>query len=207
MKQSSNRTEQEILEVAERLFLTKGFSRTSTVEIAKEAGCNQALVHYYFRTKEKLFQRIFSDKLVLSLSNFSRPLAEDTDFLTKIRRIVDTYFEFLSVNETLPYFLVSELLTSSSLRQMLVDTFFSNPKAQEIFRSFDASVREEVAKGTIRRIDTFNLMMDIISLCLSTFIAKPIITTTIKDDPNVEGAYLDMRRREIGEVLVSGIKA
>jgi len=54
--------EQTILEVAERLFLEKGFALTSTTEIAKEAGCNQALVHYYFRTKDNLFNTIFEQK-------------------------------------------------------------------------------------------------------------------------------------------------
>lgn len=52
-----------ILETAERLFLDKGFALTSTTEIAREAGCNQALVHYYFRTKEQLFIRIFEEKI------------------------------------------------------------------------------------------------------------------------------------------------
>ena len=54
--------EQTILEVAERLFLEKGFAMTSTTEIAKEVGCNQALVHYYFRTKDNLFNVIFEQK-------------------------------------------------------------------------------------------------------------------------------------------------
>ena len=51
-----------ILETAERLFLEKGFAMTSTTEIAKEVGCNQALVHYYYRTKENLFNVIFEQK-------------------------------------------------------------------------------------------------------------------------------------------------
>ena len=50
-----NNMEQQILQCAEELFLEKGFSLVSTTDIAKKAGCNQALVHYYFRTKENLF--------------------------------------------------------------------------------------------------------------------------------------------------------
>jgi len=57
--------EQLIVETAERLFLEKGFAMTSTTEIAKEIGCNQALVHYYFRTKAKLFEAIFEKKIKL----------------------------------------------------------------------------------------------------------------------------------------------
>ena len=54
----------QILETAEKLFLEKGFASTSTTEIAREVGCNQALVHYYFRTKENLFNTIFEQKLL-----------------------------------------------------------------------------------------------------------------------------------------------
>ena len=54
--------EQDILDAASELFLSRGFDNTSTTDIAKKAGCNQALVHYYFRTKENLFQRIFLQK-------------------------------------------------------------------------------------------------------------------------------------------------
>jgi len=63
MSETHLNTEQQILQSAEELFLEKGFSNTSTTEIAKRAGCNQALVHYYFRTKENLFQQIFLSKL------------------------------------------------------------------------------------------------------------------------------------------------
>lgn len=59
-----------ILETAERLFLDKGFALTSTTEIAREAGCNQALVHYYFRTKEQLFIRIFEEKIKIFAGAF-----------------------------------------------------------------------------------------------------------------------------------------
>ena len=61
-------TEQLILEAAEKLFLEKGFAMTSTTEIARVAGCNQALVHYYFRTKENLFQSIFENKFRMLIS-------------------------------------------------------------------------------------------------------------------------------------------
>ena len=206
MKQSSNRTEQEILEVAEKLFMEKGFARTSTIEIAKEAGCNQALVHYYFRSKENLFQKIFNQKVILTFSKFVEPLSEDKDFLTKVRDIVDAYFDFLSANEKLSYFLVSSAISNEALQKSLVGLFNSDPSIFHIFVSFDRSVQQEVAKGTIRKIDTFNLMMDIVCLCLSTFIALPLFKGVETEDPIPADTYLELRRKEIAEVIVSGIK-
>ena len=64
--------EQAILEEAEKLFLEKGFALTSTTEIAKRVGCNQALVHYYFRTKDNLFNTIFRTKIQSLLSAYFR---------------------------------------------------------------------------------------------------------------------------------------
>ena len=62
----NNTTEKSILEAAERLFLEKGFALTSTTMIAKEVGCNQSLIHYYFRSKEKPpLARIFIRALVI----------------------------------------------------------------------------------------------------------------------------------------------
>ena len=56
-------TEAAILEAAEKLFMEQGFASTTTMQIAKRAGCNQALVHYYFRTKDNLFEKIFEEKV------------------------------------------------------------------------------------------------------------------------------------------------
>ena len=74
MISTAERTEKAIIEAAARLFLEKGYASTSTTEIAKEAGCNQAMVHYYFRTKDRLFEAVFADKFqgfVSSIMNIS----------------------------------------------------------------------------------------------------------------------------------------
>jgi len=207
MAKSKNLTEQEILDVAEKLFLEKGYNGTSTVEIAKEAGCNQALIHYYYRTKELLFLTVFTKKVALSFTNFSRPFSEDKDFFTKIRDIVNAYFDFLSENERLPFFIISELTNNEKLNQKVKDMFTSDKELIRIFSEFDRSIRAEVAKGSIRKVEPFNLVMDIVCLCLSAFIAMPIVKRVAQDNEEVMNAYLDMRRTEISEVIISGIKA
>jgi AcrR family transcriptional regulator len=89
-------TEQAIIEVAERLFLEKGFALTSTTEIAKEVGCNQALVHYYFRTKDKLFEAIFEKKIRMFVSAFIKKQEEIFLFKEKLTIIKNLIFEYLS---------------------------------------------------------------------------------------------------------------
>ena len=81
--------EKRILWVAERLFLEKGFSGTSTTEIAKNVGCNQTLIHYYFRTKEKLFWDVFAPKMEQVVEYLDAPLDESLNFLDRISNIID----------------------------------------------------------------------------------------------------------------------
>ena len=69
IKSDERSMEQTILGAAETLFIEQGFDKTSTGQIAKLAGCNQALVHYYYRTKEKLFDLVFEKKMRMALNN------------------------------------------------------------------------------------------------------------------------------------------
>ena len=89
--------EEEILKAAEELFVEHGYNATSTTDIAKRVGCNQALIHYYFRNKENLFQQIFTKKIETILSYFSAPLDET------ISRVWDTWW-FCYCNIVCPVF-------------------------------------------------------------------------------------------------------
>lgn len=103
-------TETRILAAAEEIFLQKGGRATTTQDIADYAGCNQALVYYYYRNKENLFLKVFAEKTELVFNSFAEPLRLKQDILQTIRTMVDAYFDFLSSNERLPYFIVTELV-------------------------------------------------------------------------------------------------
>ena len=102
--------EERILWVAERLFLEKGFSGTSTTEIAKAVGCNQALIHYYFRTKEKLFWDVFTPKMDHILDYLDAPFHQTGDFFEKVHNVIDFYFSILELDSRLAPFIVNELI-------------------------------------------------------------------------------------------------
>ncbi|MEG3047163.1 MAG: TetR family transcriptional regulator [Mucinivorans sp.] len=90
--------EQAILEAAEKLFLERGFALTSTADIASLAGCNTALIHYYYRTKSKLFETVFRAKIRLFIDGFLNIELSNLDFEQKIRAIVEGHFDFISAN-------------------------------------------------------------------------------------------------------------
>ena len=198
--------EKRILWVAERLFLEKGFSGTSTTEIAKAVGCNQALIHYYFRTKEKLFWDVFSPKMEQLVEYLDAPLEEEGDFFQRIRNIIEFYFGMLSLDERLAPFIVGELLMNPSRWNFFRERFLQSESRSEAYGRFDQMVQDEIAKGSIRSVETIDLVLDVMSLCLSSFIVAPMGFASSECDHNERKDYLDRRKTDITELVINGLK-
>ena len=198
--------EKRILWVAERLFLEKGFSGTSTTEIAKTVGCNQALIHYYFRTKEKLFWDVFAPKVEQVVEYLDAPLDESIDFIERIRNVIDFYFGILELDERLAPFIVNELIMNPERWNKFRDRYLRNESRSTAFNRFENMVNEEVTRGTIRNIEPIDLLMNIMSLTISAFIVAPKGFASDECDKSARKAYLDHRREDVKELIVSGIK-
>ena len=102
--------EERILACAERLFLNKGYNLTSMTEIAREAGCTQALVHYYFRTKENLFSKIFEGKFHLFIDCIVRKEDENLPFEEIVAVRTSRLFDLMAANRRLPFVFLSEFI-------------------------------------------------------------------------------------------------
>ena len=142
--------EKRILWVAERLFLEKGFNGTSTTEIAKTVGCNQTLIHYYFRTKERLFWDVFSPKVEQVLEYLDAPLDESIDFIERICNVVDFYFGMLELDERLAPFIVNELIMNPVRWGKFRDRYLRNESRSSAFDRFENMVEEEIKELIIK---------------------------------------------------------
>lgn len=198
--------EKRILWVAERLFLEKGFSGTSTTEIAKNVGCNQTLIHYYFRTKEKLFWDVFAPKMEQVVEYLDAPLDESLNFLDRISNIIDFYFGILELDERLAPFIVNELIMHPGRWDMFRDRFLRNESRSSAFDRFDGMVKEEVAKGTILPVEAIDLLLNIMSLTISTFIVAPKGFAKDECDSNSRKEYLLRRKENIRDLVINGIR-
>ena len=147
-------TEAAILEAAEKLFMEQGFASTTTMQIAKRAGCNQALVHYYFRTKDNLFEKIFEEKVRFIVTNFLNINSEAQTLEDKIRKMVDVHFEFFRSNPRLVPFVLTEVLSDMERFGFMFDKI--KQQASLVFAKIDETLRAEIEKGTIRPITTLN---------------------------------------------------
>ena len=198
--------EKRILWVAERLFLEKGFNGTSTTEIAKTVGCNQALIHYYFRTKEKLFWDVFAPKVEQFVEYLDAPLDESLDFIERIKNVIDFYFGILELDERLTPFIVNELLMNPGRWDKFRDRYLRNESRSSAFDRFESMVEEEISAGRIRSIRAIDLLMNIMSLTISVFVVAPKGFASGECDSNLRKDYLDKRREDIKLLIVKGIR-
>ena len=202
----TSKTELQILAAAERLFVEKGFKSTSTTDIAKEAGCNQALVHYYYRTKENLFNLIFDAKFEDVLDFLGRSIHDNSDIFQNIRSIITTYFDYLSENPRIPYFIFNELSDSPARRRHIREVFLTSSKGQDVFTRIYGLIESAVSRGQIRRIDPMDLILDGLSLVISTFVTAPIFVDLLGREPETMREFLYYRREEIITLLTQGMK-
>lgn len=165
--------EKTILEAATKLFLEKGFASTSTTEIAKEVGCNQALVHYYFRTKERLFEAVFAEKFQKFATNILEINKGDLSFEEKLRLKVESHFDMLLDNPKLPMLIAYEMNTNPDRLTSMKEKLGDLPSI--VFANFQTELDTEFEKGNIRKIMVLDLIFNILALNLSVFIIGPIM--------------------------------
>jgi len=194
-------TEQIILEAAEAEFLEKGYGNAKTVAIAQRAGVSHSMLHYYFRTKEQLFQKIFKDKVQVLTQMFNVVFEQNTDLKEILRLLIETQFKFLMQNPQLPMFIIREILSNKENREWAIKTVF--PHLYPFLSAIEKMLNSEIAKGTIRPIAIHNLLMNILSINISTFIALPVL----KENLNFElESFLNERCKSNVQFILNAIK-
>ncbi len=206
MKENKENLEQRILSIAEELFIAKGFNATSTTEIARAVGCNQALIHYYFRTKENLFQQIFIHKFEETISHLIEPLTYDIPFSEKITNSINIYFQLLTSNRQLPACIINELLFNPQRREFIRNNFIKNQVRQQAYYKYCQTLQTEIQAGNIRSIEPFDLLFNIVSLCLFTFITIPIYADLLERNEQQIIDHINNRKHEIITLITTSLR-
>ena len=198
-------TEQIILEAAEAEFLEKGYGNAKTVAIAQRAGVSHSMLHYYFRTKEQLFQKIFKDKVQVLTQMFNVVFEQNTDLKEILRLLIETQFKFLMQNPQLPMFIIREILSNKENREWAIKTVF--PHLYPFLSAIEKMLNSEIAKGTIRPIAIHNLLMNILSINISTFMALPVLKENLhfENDKMLEN-FLNERRESNVLFILNALK-
>ena len=164
-------TEEKIKQAARIIFHQKGFAATRTRGIAAEAGINLALLTYYFRSKEKLFDLIMLESIQIFLSSVKLVFDdEQTSFEVKVEQLADKYIDQLIKHPELPLFLLSELrsnpeslMSKIGIKEIVMNSFF--------LKQFKAGVKD----GKYVDINPLHLIMNLMGMTVFPFIASPIV--------------------------------
>ena len=197
--------EQSILETAERLFLEKGFKSTSTTEIAKEVGCNQALVHYYFRTKDNLFNTIFETKFRMFFQNiFDIENMGIMTFEEKLKRIIESHFDMVRQNSKIPLLIVTEFSRNPEMVGMLKQKLTG--VVTSIFGSINAELQSEITAGRVRKIELTDLIFNAISINVSLFLLLPVAAEIMGMDESQKEFVINHRRDEHVKLILNSLR-
>lgn len=195
-----NNKEQAILEAAEREFLAKGFDGARTTSIARTAGVTHAMLHYYFRTKERIFERILDEKMRLmgesilkAFGNPELPLPE------RLRQGIESHFDFVAANAELPRFLINEVFARperyEAMRQRIRRIL--DPLLAGLQRDLD----EAAARGEADPMDALMLLLDIISLNVFPFLTYPLLAPLLGNLAEDRDRFFALRKAEIIETI------
>lgn len=202
-------TEQLILEAAEEEFFDKGFDGARTTVIAEKAGVTHAMLHYYYRTKEQLFERVVTKNIALLADTVTTALGSpDMPVMERLRSGITSHFNFIESNPRLPKFLINEILSHHERYQ----TMFEKIKdvATKILTNMQKVIDEAADRGEIERVNATMLLMSIISLNIFPFLTYPLFES-LPDEifgglMSDKDKYFAMRREENIETMMRRIK-
>lgn len=204
-KQQSKDTETLILQAAEREFMSKGFIGARTTSIAEAAGVTHAMFHYYFRSKEKLFDRIISEKIALlkeavmsSIGDINAPLR------VILRNVISNHLEFVAANPDLPRFLIGEIFSNPERSATFIESL--QRIAPKLISVLQDKIDSEAAKGLCRRVDARMLMLDIVSLNVFAYMAAPAMNAILCNCMTDAEAFLEQRKEENYDTIIRKIK-
>ena len=168
-------TEERIKAAARKVFHQKGFAGTRTRDIAEEAGINHAMLNYYFRSKEKLFEMVMMETMAQFFKGVNLMLNDESTSLDeKIDLIVSNYVDLLLKEPELPTFILNEVRPNP---QAFVE---QNPIKEALTHSvLTRQYAEAVARGEITAPSLMQAILNVIGLVIFPFIAKPILTSII----------------------------
>ena len=200
MEAKKDSTEDKILEAATNVFVSKGMEGARMQEIADKAGINKALLHYYFRSKEHLFEAIFAEIIKFAFPKITRIVQSDEPIVTKIEQVIDAYIDLLIKHPFIPGFVIKELNRDPSGLFKMVMKFGLNPQVV-----FD-QIQLAMDRGEIIKMQPRHLAANIISMCIFPFAARPIISFVLfKDDQKALETFYAERAEVIKQFVINAI--
>ncbi len=193
---------EKILAAARKVFTTRGMAGARMQDIANEAGINKALLHYYFSDKEKLFEVVFLAEAQKFFPKINTILQSDASLFEKIENFVNEYIDEMLENPYLPWFIMNEINRNPD---QFMNKIWKKDNAPMLMK-FLGQMEKEVKKGTIKKISPLHLLLNILSMTIFPFVAKPMLTRNLQLDELQFRQMMEQRRKEIPKFIIDSIR-
>ena len=194
-------TENHILDAAKTVFQLKGMDGARMQEIADKAGINKAMLHYYYRSKQLLFEAVFKHAFSLLAPQLNKILNDDSSVEDKIRNFTFNYISFISNHPYLPNFIIQELNRNPGFAEGL-----RNAEGFPNIEKFKQQLTEEIEQGIIKHIKAEQLFINILALNVFPFVGKPLLKNLINIDEASYKQLIEARKTEVADFIINSIK-
>jgi TetR/AcrR family transcriptional regulator len=202
MTENDKQTEEKIFDSATDVFIEKGMDGARMQDIADHAGINKSLLHYYYRTKDKLFNAVFEKIAGQMFKKFAPVFDENLSLEDKIRFFYREHITFLQNNPRLPAFLLNELHRNPARIKRLIQGIDIN----KIWTTLEAQHKEDLVKYNITRESIPQLMTTIAAMSVFPFLAKPIVGSIMERMGYDFDKYIEERKEYAADFVIKAIK-
>lgn len=201
-KQKDVNTEKQILNAAKTVFQAKGMDGARMQEIADKASINKSMLHYYYRSKQLLFEAVFKNAFALLAPQLNTILNDDSSIEEKVRNFTSNYISFIIKHPYLPTFIIQELNRNPEFILKLKDQ-----KGFPCIDKFKKQVALEVEQGILRPIKGEQLFINILALNIFPFVASPLVKAFANIDDKEFKQLMKDRKTEVANFIINSIKA
>lgn len=203
MTEVEKQTEERIFESATEIFIEKGMDGARMQDIANHAGINKALLHYYYRSKEHLFEAVFEKMASVMFSRFAPVFDEKASIEDKIRFFFREHISFLQNNPRLPAFILNEINRDPARIKKLLQRFNIN----ELWNTLEKQHHDELIRYNITRETMPQLMTSIAAISIFPFAARGIMEVLFEKSGQDFNDYLENRKEFAADFVIRAIKS
>lgn len=191
--------ESRIIEAAKLMFVQRGYEATKMGDIATEVGISRTAMHYYFRTKEMLFEAIFSQLMGLLLPNIDMIMRENTGIMEKLPKIITLYLSTLQANPLFPIFVINELHRAP---EHLYQAILKDPARIMPIVRLRRQMEEEMEQGLLKKIPVIYVVSTLMGLLIFPLLARNPLTAIFMDgDDEQFQTFLSERKPFVIDVM------
>jgi TetR/AcrR family transcriptional regulator len=202
-------TEQRILDAAHAVFVRRGTAGARMQEIAAEAGVNQALLHYYFRSKDRLSRAAFEQAASEFMPTVIQVLASDTELEAKVARIIELEIDHLARAPYLPGYIISEVTHHPERARQLI-TAVTRQAPEDVRPKVVTMLRKQLEararSGRMRPIAPEQFIVNLMSLCIFPFAARPMILEMLGMDQRAFDQFIARRRQDLTAFFLGALR-